>query len=57
MDERRGFGVGGVGGGVERHGGSVREWRDPSPWLSASAAAAAAAAGRLLAGEGGGWRG
>lgn len=29
----------------------MREWRDPSPWLSASAAVAAA--GRLLAGEGG----
>ena len=32
------------------HGGSVREWRDPSTGLSASAAAAAA--GLMLAGEG-----
>lgn len=31
MDERSGFV--GWGGGLERHGGSVREWRDPSPWL------------------------
>lgn len=39
MDERSGGG----------HGGSVREWRDPSTWLSASAAA-----GLMLAGEGNG---
>lgn len=39
----------GVRGG---HGGSVREWRYPSTWLSASAAAAAA--GLMLAGEGNG---
>lgn len=44
MDE----GSRGSGGGG--HGGSVREWRDLSTWLSASAAAA----GLMLAGEGNG---